>query len=122
MNITSAESLVMEVLWTAGPSDAEDVTKALAGEQGWTEATVRTLIGRLVHKKAVAKQKEGRRYLYRALIDRSVFVDTESQGLLNRLFDGRVGPFFAHFAEHRKLSKDDIDEIKALIERLDHDR
>src|SRR5437868_6513563 len=55
MRITSAESAVMEVLWADGPKDAEEVTGALAKSQGWTETTVRTLLSRLVQKKAVAK-------------------------------------------------------------------
>ena len=68
MKITSAESAVMEVLWGAGARDAEEVTAALAKSQAWTETTVRTLLARLVQKKAVEKAKEGRRYLFRPMV------------------------------------------------------
>ena len=42
MNITSAESAVMDVLWRLGPRDAEEITAALADSQAWSGTTVRT--------------------------------------------------------------------------------
>lgn len=122
MKITSAESAVMEVLWGSGPRDAEEVTAALAASQGWTEATVRTLLSRLVQKKAAGKAKEGRRYLFRPLVARADYVHAESKGLIDRLFDGRLGPMFAQFSEREELSADDIAELKALIARIEDGR
>jgi len=122
MKITSAESAVMEVLWGAGPRDAEEVTTALAKSQGWTETTVRTLLTRLVQKKAVAKDKEGRRYLFKPLVERADYVHAESKSLIDRLFAGRLGPLFAQFSEREELSAEDIAELKALIARIEDGR
>ena len=122
MKITSAESAVMEVLWGAGPKDAEEVTAALSTSQGWTETTVRTLLSRLVHKRAVEKAKEGRRYLFRPLVERADYVHAESKSLIDRLFDGRLGPLFAQFSEREELSAEDIAELKALIARIEDGR
>ena len=81
MKITAAESRIMEALWRAqAPLSAEDVREALAGE-GWSDATVRTLLTRLVKKKAAAQAKDGRRFLYRPLIARADYVHAESKGL-----------------------------------------
>jgi predicted transcriptional regulator len=122
MKITSAESAVMEVLWSAGPKDAEEVTQALAQTQAWTETTVRTLLARLVQKKAVEKAKEGRRYLFRPLVARADYVHAESKSLIDRLFEGRLGPLFAQFSEREELSDADIAELKALIARIEDAR
>jgi predicted transcriptional regulator len=122
MRITSAESAVMEVLWADGPKDAEEVTGALAKSQGWTETTVRTLLSRLVQKKAVAKAKEGRRYLFKALTARADYVHAESKSLIDRLFEGRLGPLFAQFSEREELTAEDIAELKALIARIEDGR
>ena len=46
----------------------------------------------------------------------------ESEGLLQRLFDGRVAPLVAHFSSHRKLSRADVAELRKLIEELDDGR
>jgi BlaI family transcriptional regulator, penicillinase repressor len=119
--ISEAESLVMEVLWRRQPLTAEDVVAALAKNTDWKEPTVKTLLNRLLKKRAVAAQRDGRRYLYRPLLRREDYVHAASKGLLDRLFDGRVAPLVAHFSERRKLSRKDVVELKRLIEEIDHD-
>ena len=119
--ISDAESLVMEVLWSRSPRSAEEVVAELARTQQWQEATIKTLLNRLLKKGAIKASKDGRRYLYTPVLQRQAWVLGESQGLLERLFDGRVAPLVAHFSEHRKLSRKDIAELRKLLEELDDD-
>lgn len=119
MQISEAESVVMDVLWRTHPLAAEDVVAALVDAQHWQEATIKTLLNRLLKKGAIAAAKDGRRYLYSPVLQREDWVLGESQGLLQRLFDGRVAPLVAHFSEHRQLSKADIADLRKLIEELD---
>jgi BlaI family transcriptional regulator, penicillinase repressor len=123
MRISEAESRVMEVLWAGKASKSADaVCAALVDRQDWQEATVKTLLNRLLKKRAIAAERDGRRFLYRPLIDRSDYVHEESKSLLDRLYGGRIAPLVAHFSERRKLSKKDIAEIRALIEEIDRGR
>jgi BlaI family transcriptional regulator, penicillinase repressor len=118
-DISDAESRVMEVLWQGkGKLAAEDVVAALADAQQWQEATVKSLLNRLLKKGAIRADKDGRRYLYTAVLKREQWVSSESSGMLDRLFGGRVAPLVAHFGKHRKLSKADIADLKRLIEEL----
>ena len=120
MKITSAEASIMDALWRASqPLSAEDIRRQL-NQSEWSDATVRTFLTRLVRKKAVASQKDGRRFLYRPLIARADYAHAESRTLLDRLFDGKVGAFVAQFSERQNLSDEEIAELRALIERLDH--
>jgi predicted transcriptional regulator len=119
MSISEAESQVMEVLWTEHPLSSEDVVAALAASTNWREPTVKTLLNRLLKKRAIAAERDGRRYLYRPLLKRADYVHTQSKGLLDRLFGGRVAPLVAHFSEHHKLGKKDLAELKRLVEELD---
>lgn len=119
ISITEAESVVMEVLWTRSPLPTEDVITALEGEQHWQEATIKTLLNRLLKKKAVRAVKDGRRFLYSPAITRDDWVLSESKGMLDRLFAGRVAPLAAHFSRHGKLSKRDIADLKKLIAEID---
>lgn len=119
MQISEAESVVMDVLWRRHPLGAEDVVAELADSRHWQEATIKTLLNRLLNKGAIAAEREGRRYLYSPLLEREAWVLEESRGLLDRLFDGRVAPLVAHFSEHRKLSRKDIAELRKLLEDLD---
>jgi predicted transcriptional regulator len=119
MKISAAESMVMEALWRRSPLSAEEIIAEVAGPQGWSSSTVKTLINRLLKKKAVAAQPDGRRYLYRPVLARAEFVAAESQGLLDRLFDGRLAPLVSHFSQGGRLSAEDVAELKRLIGELD---
>ena len=121
MNITVAESQIMDTLWRLGPLTADELVARIAGPNGWGEATVKTLINRLLKKKAVRSDREGGRHRYVPLIQRADYVQAESQGLLDRLFEGRLTPLVAHFAEHRQLKPDEIKRLRKLLEDLDHD-
>jgi BlaI family penicillinase repressor len=122
MKISTAESLVMEALWRREPLTAEEITAEIAEGQGWSEATVKTLINRLFRKKAVSAARDGRRYLYRPMVSRTDYVEAESQGLLDRLFDGRLAPLVSHFSKTQKLGDEDLAELKRLIQELDDGR
>ena len=122
MQITGAESKIMEALWRRGPLTADEIVAEVAGAEQWGEATVKTLINRLLKKKAIQSVRAEGRHRYQPLIQRADYVQAESQGLLDRLFDGQLAPLVSHFAEHRRLKPDDIARLKALIEELDDDR
>ena len=116
--ISEAESVVMEELWRRHPMTAEDVFAALARSQDWQEATVKTLLNRLLKKGAIQAEKDGRRYLYSPLLKREQWLRTESKSFLDRMFGGQVAPLVAHFGKHQKLSKTDLEELTRLIEEM----
>ena len=116
--ISEAEHAVMEVLWDRGAISATDVCEAVCEQRGWSLATVKTLLSRLVQKQAIATRPDGRRFLYSAVIDRSDYVGGESRRLVDRLFDGRAASLVAHLAETEALTESDIDEIEALLKEL----
>jgi BlaI family transcriptional regulator, penicillinase repressor len=121
MKISAAESVVMEALWRRSPLTAEEIAGEVAGPRDWSEGTVKTLINRLLRKKALAATPDGRRYLYRPLVARADYVHQESRGLIDRLFGGRIAPFVTQLSERETLSREEIEELKRLVERLDRD-
>lgn len=122
MNISDAESTVMEVLWQRSPLGADEVVAALATEQDWQEATIKTLLNRLLKKGAISAEADGRRYRYSPVLTREAWLTQASRGLLDRLFGGRVAPLVAHFGEQKALTRKDIAELRALLEKLDGKR
>jgi len=121
MQITDAETKVMQVLWEQSPLTADQVVERLADTETWHANTVKTLLSRLLNKKAVAADVDRRRYLYRPQLSREAFVASESRSLLDRLFGGKLAPLVSHFAQQRELSKQDIAELRRLLEDLDRD-
>lgn len=122
MQVSDAESVVMEVLWSRSPLGADDVVAALSARSDWAEPTIKTLLNRLLKKGAIQAERDGRRYLYSPVLTRESWVSSQSEGVLERLFGGRVAPLVAHFSERGKLSQDDIDELKRLIGEIDDER
>ena len=120
--ISIAESKVMEALWRAHPLSAEDVMADVAADQNWSTGTVKSLLNRLLSKGAVSAQKDGRRYLYSPILSHDDYMTREGQGVLDRLFSGRVSAMLTHFSRHEKLSGEDIAALKKLIQELDDDK
>ncbi len=122
MRISAAESLIMEALWRRSPLSAEEVAAEVGPDQNWADKTVKTLLNRLLTKNAITAERDGRRYLYSPLIERAAYVQDESRGLIDRLFDGKLAPLVSHFAETNQLSAEDIAELKRLVAELDDDK
>lgn len=122
ISISEAEGEVMKALWAAGEATAEDLITAVAVPQNWGEATVRTLINRLLTKGALSAEREGRRYRYRPVLSHDQWLAQQSSGVLERLFGGRVAPLVAHFSQQGKLTRLDIEELRKLIEGFDDGR
>ena len=118
-SITEAESVVMEILWRRSPLPTEAVVAALEGEQRWQESTIKVLLNRLLGKNVIRADKEGRRFLYSPVVSRDEWLLTESKGLLDRLFAGRVAPLAAHFSRHGRLTKRDIADLKRLLAEIE---
>lgn len=116
--ISDAEHAVMEALWRESPRTAAEICDEVSEQRGWSLATVKTLLGRLVSKEAIAAEPDGRRFLYRPLVERSDYVGGESRRLVDRLFGGRAAPLLLHLVEAEALSDADIDEIERLIREL----
>jgi BlaI family penicillinase repressor len=119
MKISNAEQQVMTVLWRGKALTPDELVAEVGAANGWAAGTVRTLIHRLIRKKAISGTKEKSGYLYRPLISRSDFVQEESKGFLDRLFKGEVAPLVAHLAEHRALTAKDLAKLKRLIAELE---
>ncbi len=114
--ITDAELVVMKVVWQKPPVTANQVVAALEDKTDWKPRTVQTLLTRLVRKGALAYEKQGREYSFRPLIDAEDFVHAASRSFLHRLFDGEIAPFMACFLEREKLSREEINELRRILE------
>src|SRR6056297_2422365 len=114
--ITDAERLVMEAVWDDAPLSSSEIIERVGRHEDWAPKTVQTLIGRLVGKKMLERERAGRGYLYRPAIRREAFVASKSRGLVKRLFSGRITPLVAAFADGESLDQDDLRALRALVD------
>ena len=116
--ISDAEQQLLELLWEDSPLGASDIAGRLSAERGWSLNTVKTMLSRLVAKGVLATEADGRRFLYRPLVARETVASRQASRLVDRLFGGRVSPLVAQLAEERALTKEDLDELEALVRSL----
>lgn len=114
--ISDTEWEIMQIVWDLGSATSQQVIEALVTtDPSWHPKTAKTLLNRLVKKKALGYRKEGRAYIYRPLVRQEDCVAAESESFLERVFGGSLRPMLAHFVEKGKLSRQEIDELKALL-------
>jgi|SRR5690606_5406329 len=114
--ISDAEWQVMKVIWREGPCPATTVIESLAEARNWTPATIKTLLNRLVKKRALSFEKIGRGYLYSAAVTETDCRHVEAEDFIDRVFDGALSPFLAHFTGRgRKLRPEDIAELERIL-------
>lgn len=116
--ISDAELQLLQLLWDESPLGAAELAERVPESRGWSLATVKTLLSRLMAKGAIEAESEGRRFLYRPAIGRETVASRQAGRLVDRLFGGRVSPLVAQLAEQRPIDADDLAELEALIKRL----
>jgi BlaI family penicillinase repressor len=121
-NISDAEWQVMQVLWEDAPLTAHDVVAALEGEVAWSPRTVKTLLNRLVKKKALGFNETGRQYSYYPIVAQEECVRAERQSFLHKVYGGAMTPMLMHFIQDVDLSKEEIDELRRMLDKKVRDR
>ncbi len=113
---SDAEWAVLHLLTERGAGTARELHEALAPRRGWSRSTVKTLLARLVEKGFVRARRKGAAYVYAP--DRSArrALFHAADELLHRAREDAVGPLLAHLVQRSRLSREELDELKRLIE------
>jgi len=118
--ISETEWEIMKVIWDQAPCSASHIIAALnrSGAE-WHPKTVKAFLNRLVTKKALGYEMDGRAYLYHPLVRQSECAEAASESFLERVFGGSLKPMLAHFVERKRLSREEIRELKKLLDNHD---
>ena len=117
LEITPAEWQVMRIVWSKQAVTSTEVIRLLAPSTGWKEATIKTLLRRLVAKGALATERDGRAFIYRPLVAEQATIDQALTGLLAEICQRHVGAALLHAIETVPLSQTDIANLQASLER-----
>jgi BlaI family penicillinase repressor len=114
--ISETEWQIMKIVWAKGHCTANEILEGLNARETWHPKTARTLIGRLVKKKALTYKEDGRAYIYRPGISEEDAVAHYSKCFLERVFDGGLAPMLAHFIQNQRLSPTDIKQLREVLD------
>ncbi len=111
-----SELKVMNVLWREGDCPARHIADVLTEEVGWNVNTTYTLIKRCIAKGAIERTEP--HFMCRALVSREVVQRSETDELIDRVFDGSEDKLFAALLGRKKLTGEQIEKLYAIIEDL----
>lgn len=117
LRISPSERDVLAVLWKNAPLTTAEIVEALATSKGWSRGTTRTLLARLVRKKAVGCRLDGHRHLYRPLMAEDACVRQESRTFLQRVFAGGSADMLLTLVEETKLTPEQIQRFRDILDR-----
>ena len=114
--ISEAEYQVMKIIWANAPVSTNEVVEKLLETSTWSPKTIQTLLSRLVKKGIIDYKKDSRIFVYTPLVKEEEYLEQESDTFLNRFYEGTLNSMVINFLEHDKLSKNDIDELKRILD------
>lgn len=115
IRITAAEWEIMAVVWEQEPVAASTILEVLEQKKGWSLATVRTLLRRLVNKGALQQRLEGKRYIYTPCVSMGQCARWESESFLSRLLGRTPADTVLKLVKEADLSTEDIEELRRIL-------
>lgn len=109
-----SELKVMNVLWRDGEVPAKHVADILNRELGWNKNTTYTLIKRCMKKGAIERAEPN--FMCHALISKETVQEAETNELIDKIYDGSADKLFAALLGRKKLSGDQIERLKQIVE------
>ncbi len=118
IKITESEWSVMEILWGVELATIGDIKRALS-DTNWSDSTIKTLVRRLVAKKAVAINDDEAIFRYYPLISQQDCQKKETKNFINRVYEGSVRMLVTNLAADSNLSEKEREELLELIEKME---
>ena len=109
-----SEAKVMEIIWKRGPLSAKEISLIAAETIGWNKNTTYTVIKKLEAKGFLRRDDPG--FLCTPLVTQEEMQKKEAASLLNRMFGGSRKALFSALLEDEKLTEQEIEELKDLID------
>ena len=116
MQLSEAEWKVMNRVWLQHPATAREVLSAHADETSWAYTTVKTIMSRLVEKGALQVSMRANTSVYEPALERGNARRTAIRSLLERAFDGAIGPMMHFLLHDKKLTKRERAMLLRMIE------
>jgi BlaI family transcriptional regulator, penicillinase repressor len=101
-HVTDAESAVLEALWRCGPLAPIRLIAEVKTGRDWGDATIKTLIARLMHKGAVKSERGETGLKYHPLITQKAYAASEIDRLIERVFANDTDAFATFVIQHMR--------------------
>ena len=115
MQISDAEWQVMKIIWMQGEQTSTDLTRVLAERFDWSKSTIQTLLARLVEKECLTREKEGKSFVYSALLTLDHSRDLLVQDIKTKVCSRRIKNLLADLIEECDFTLADLEDLEAVL-------
>lgn len=115
MQISDAEWQVMKIIWMQGEQTSTDLFRVLAERFDWSKSTIQTLLARLVEKECLTRKKEGKSFVYSALLTLDQSRDLLVQDIKDKVCSRRIRNLLADLIVECEFTQTDLEDLEAVI-------
>ncbi|MEZ7622819.1 MULTISPECIES: CopY/TcrY family copper transport repressor [Streptococcus] len=117
MQISDAEWQVMKIIWMQGEQTSTDLIRVLAERFDWSKSTIQTLLARLVEKECLTRKKEGKSFVYSALLTLDQSRDLLVQDIKDKVCSRRIKNLLADLIDECDFTLADLEDLEAVISK-----
>ena len=115
MQTSDAEWQVMKIIWMQGEQTSTDLIRVLAERFDWSKSTIQTLLARLVEKECLTRKKEGKFFVYSALLTLDQSRDLLVQDIKDKVCSRRIRNLLADLIVECEFTQTDLEDLEAVI-------
>lgn len=119
---TPTEWKLMECLWEKGLCTGREAVEDMEKRAAWSRSTTLTMLRRMTEKGAILCREEKGVNVYAANVDRADAAQWETEDFLHRVYRGSVSLMVSAMTEKQALSQEEIDELYALLQRMEGEK
>ena len=117
MQISDAEWQVMKIIWMQGEQTSTDLIKVLEKRFSWSKSTIQTLLARLVEKECLTRYKQGKSFVYSALLTQEDSKKLLVQDIKDKLCSRRMKQLLADLIEECDFTLADLEGLEEVISK-----
>ena len=117
MQISDAEWQVMKIIWMQGEQTSTDLIRVLAERFDWSKSTIQTLLARLVEKECLTRKKEGKSFVYSALLTLDQSRDLLIKDIKDKVCSRRIKNLLADLIVECDFTQADLEELEEVISK-----
>ena len=115
MQISDAEWQVMKIVWMQGEQTSSDLIRVLAERFDWSKSTIQTLLARLVEKECLTRKKEGKSFVYSALLTLDQSRDLLVRDIKDKVCSRRIKQLVADLIMGCDFTLADLADLETVI-------
>ena len=117
MQISDAEWQVMKIIWMQGEQTSTDLIKVLEKRFSWSKSTIQTLLARLVEKECLTREKQGKSFIYSALLTQEDSRKLLVQDIKDKVCSRRIKNLLADLIAECDFTQADLEDLEAVISK-----